>query len=198
MAISYDINQLKTNNINPVSTPMNMPKIYLHLQNYISDAAFLEEVPLTRSLSSNPSLPGCSGSAVSLPLGDWGKATMTQFTKAPLLLIWKLPHPSSSPPQIFDQNGGWGRALLFSYSKKGALFAVDPLLALWVTIWRFNSSCVEVLFVFVCVFLSFSELFQAYINFSVTENYPGAFIEKWSFYSSRLLTIDYIRSWTRQ
>lgn len=98
MVISYDINQLKTNiNINPVSDPMNKPKIYLRSQNYISDAAFLEEVPLTRSLSSNPSLPGCSGSAVSLPLGDWGKATMTQFTKAPLLLIWKLPHPSSSP-----------------------------------------------------------------------------------------------------
>lgn len=92
IAISYDTNQLKTNiNINTHSTLMNMPKIYLHSQNYISDAAFLEEVPLTRSLSSNPSLPGCSDSAVSLPLGDWGKATMTQFTKAPLLLIWKLP-----------------------------------------------------------------------------------------------------------
>lgn len=71
MAISYDRNQLKTNiNINPLFNPMNMPKIYLHSQNCISDAAFLEEVPLTSSLSSNPSLPGCSGSAVSLPLGD--------------------------------------------------------------------------------------------------------------------------------
>lgn len=91
-AISYGINQVKTNiNINPLSTLMNMPEMYLHSQNYISDAAFFQDVPLTRSLSSNPFLPGCSGSAVSLPQGDWDKATMTQFTKAPLLLIWKLP-----------------------------------------------------------------------------------------------------------